>query len=665
MATRTDGRRRVILIGWDAADWNFITPLLDAGLMPGLQSVIERGVMGNLASMRPMLSPILWTSVATGHRGDRHGVLSFLEPTPDGTGVRPATSLSRRAKALWNILSQNGLKSHVVGWYATHPAEPINGVCVSDQFLHDDPSRPPATPWPLPEGAVHPPELRDDIALLRVRPHELAPADLRPFLPRLDEIAPDDPRVGRLRAALARTASVHAVATAILDAEPWDFVAVFYDAIDVVGHTFMPYHPPAMAHVSARDAGLFGGVMTGLYQFHDMMLRRLLQLAGDDATVILLSDHGFFHDHRRPADAGEGVDDERAARWHRPMGVVAMAGPGLRQDERLYGATLLDIAPTVLRLFDLPTGADMPGRVLRGAFVEPPERRTVPSWDDVEGPHPAGLHPPDLRVDPLAAAESIRQLQELGYLSAADDTAGLVRRVVDESNFNKAAILLHAGLAPAAAEVLAGLVEASPAAERLAVALASCHLEMHRPADAAAVLRSCEAAGGSLGGEATATLARALAESGDRDAATAAAEKVSDANDADALTRVGFVWRSLGRPERADAAFARACELDPESANAWYGRGAARWDLRDAASAERCARRAITLLHGFPAAHHLLALSLEQLGDAEAALASLDVAISVDATFQPAHRDAARLREARGDIAAALRHRRALEGHPF
>jgi predicted AlkP superfamily phosphohydrolase/phosphomutase len=52
--------KRVLLVGWDAADWQVIHPLLDAGLMPKLQRLIEGGVIGSPAS----LSPIHWTSIA-------------------------------------------------------------------------------------------------------------------------------------------------------------------------------------------------------------------------------------------------------------------------------------------------------------------------------------------------------------------------------------------------------------------------------------------------------------------------------------------------------------------------------------------------------------------------------------------------------------------------
>ena len=47
--------KKILLVGWDAADWRVITPLLDAGQMPALESLIDRGVMGNLSTLTPPL----------------------------------------------------------------------------------------------------------------------------------------------------------------------------------------------------------------------------------------------------------------------------------------------------------------------------------------------------------------------------------------------------------------------------------------------------------------------------------------------------------------------------------------------------------------------------------------------------------------------------------
>src|SRR3954468_6675775 len=154
--------RKVLLIGWDAADWRIIRPLVAAGDLPHLANLIAVGASGNLASLRPMLSPMLWTSVATGKRPHKHGVHGFTEPRPEGGGIRAVASTSRTTKAVWNILTQAGLRSHCVNWNASHPAEPIAGVCVSDRFAVTPPG--PGLLWPLADGAVHPPELRDVLA---------------------------------------------------------------------------------------------------------------------------------------------------------------------------------------------------------------------------------------------------------------------------------------------------------------------------------------------------------------------------------------------------------------------------------------------------------------------------------------------------------------------
>src|SRR3982750_1295848 len=98
--------RRLLLVGWDAADWKVIDPLLTKGEMPHLAGVLRDGVRGNLAPISPPLSPMVWTSIATGKRPYKHGIHGFTEPTQDGMSGRPITNLGGKAKALWNILNQ-------------------------------------------------------------------------------------------------------------------------------------------------------------------------------------------------------------------------------------------------------------------------------------------------------------------------------------------------------------------------------------------------------------------------------------------------------------------------------------------------------------------------------------------------------------------------------
>jgi len=115
-----DSNRKVLVIGWDAADWKVINALIEQDKMPHTAALIERGVMGNLTTLQPVLSPMLWTSIATGKWPFKHGILGFSEPTPDGAGIQPVSQLSRKTKAVWNILNQEGYRCNVIGWWPSH-----------------------------------------------------------------------------------------------------------------------------------------------------------------------------------------------------------------------------------------------------------------------------------------------------------------------------------------------------------------------------------------------------------------------------------------------------------------------------------------------------------------------------------------------------------------
>ena len=124
--------------------------------------------MGRLATLDPPLSPTLWTTIATGKRPYKHGIHGFTEPDPSGEGIRPINITSRKVKAIWNILTQHGLKTNVVGWWPSHPAEPVNGIYISDFYhrakghIHE--------PWPMLKGTVHPEEMTELFSKLRVHP---------------------------------------------------------------------------------------------------------------------------------------------------------------------------------------------------------------------------------------------------------------------------------------------------------------------------------------------------------------------------------------------------------------------------------------------------------------------------------------------------------------
>ena len=147
-------------------------------------------------------------------------------------------------------------------------------------------------------------------------------------------------------------------------------------------HGYMKYHPPRLDWIEEEDFETYKDVINSSYKFHDMMLGVLLQLADPDTTVILLSDHGFHSDELRP----KAVSNEPAgpADEHRQLGMLVINGPGIKQDELVFGASLLDITPTILSLFGEPVARDMDGRPPTDIFEDPPEINWIESWENVE-----------------------------------------------------------------------------------------------------------------------------------------------------------------------------------------------------------------------------------------------------------------------------------------
>ncbi len=646
--------KKVLLLGWDAADWKMMNPLLEKGWMPNLKKLMDNGVSGNLATIRPILSPMLWNSIATGKRADKHGICGFMEPNPDGTGVRPVTSTSRKCKALWNILTQNELRSNVVGWFASDPAEPIHGAIVSDRYqamckVREDKRQ--AKP-----GLCHPPELADKLMELIVDPSLIDGDSLTPFVPEAKLIDQTrDNRLMQLAMLISRMSSVQAAAHYLMYKDPWDLTAIYFDAIDHFGHAFMPYHPPQMPGVSDEDAKIYKDVMNGVYRFQDLMLEATLQMAGEDATVIIVSDHGFHNDHTRPST--DGMDNPEG--WHSPYGMACISGPGIKKNEKLYGATLLDVTPTILSLLGLPVGADMDGRPWLETFDRPAKAHRILSWDSVAGE--SGQHTEAMREDPVAAAEAIKQLVELGYIEdPGDDAEKAVRSTSRDLKHNLARALDDSKRAHLAIPLWEELSESEEKHQgHYKLCLARAYLGQGDFPAFDRVMRESFNEEQLKSPVLLALLGDAALTQGKTDEALDYFERVReiDPDSPSLLQRMGTIHCRQKNWDAAEVLMKRVLEIEPDSAMAHNALAEVCNARGEYAQAVEHALQAVGLFHQFPHAHRNLGVALAQMGMDEQAILALETSLGMDPQHKATHLWLARLfRREERDVERAAKH---------
>lgn len=609
--------QKILLVAWDAAELSLINPLVDAGEMPNLSRIFEQGSLGKLATLQPLLAPVLWTSVATGKRPELHNVLAEIEPNDNGSGARPITNTRRLTRALWNILSAETLRTHVIGWPASHPAENVKGMVVSDSF--NKATAPFGETWPLAPGAIHPAAESETFAELRFHPAEFSIEQLRAFVPEIDRLQ-DDPLVHALAHRIAEALTTQFAATYAMDAEPWDFAAVYFDALDPICREFLPFHPPRLPQIDPARFEIFKHVVDETYRFYDQMLGRLLEVAGDDVTVIVCSASGYYTGEQRPVVSAE--EHAAGAIVHRPTGFAALHGQAIRPDDLFYGANILGVAPTILALLGLPIATDMQAPPWFQA-LDKIEFETRSTWES---------------APPRAAAK----------IEALDEAA---RAAAEEIDYNLGVCFLTTNRPIEALPHLEQMVCAQPHRTSAVLNLISCYQALGRTDDARGLLeaQAAKPSGGLREREGKRSkfvpqweVMRGLLAWQEMKVEEALAHfekaQVASPQMPGMHLQLGRVYVALRRPADARLAFARALEIDPESVEAHLGLALLLYRAREfenaAAHSMQAAGRAPELIQ----AHLALGLSLAHLRQYEQAIMALSNALERAPQQRNAHR---------------------------
>jgi predicted AlkP superfamily phosphohydrolase/phosphomutase len=267
---RNTDERRLLIVGWDGADWDILRPLMDEGLLPTLSSMVSGGASGTLISTLPTHSWAAWPSFLTGLSPAGHGVFDFVERHPEDPQRRiPVTATSIKALTFFELLSDAGVEVRAANIPVTFPPIEVRGRMIGGVAIPRGARFAVPDAWADELGARAPFPVNG----LEWNQHRGSPEAL------LDEAE---------RLIDQRTASYE-----VLLEGSWTVAACVYLASDRLQHPFgaclLPEHPD---HERERETPV-AERLRAMYGRLDAALERLIAAAGDDTTVVLMSDHGF------------------------------------------------------------------------------------------------------------------------------------------------------------------------------------------------------------------------------------------------------------------------------------------------------------------------------------------------------------------------------------
>ncbi|MFN2256472.1 MAG: alkaline phosphatase family protein [Candidatus Promineifilaceae bacterium] len=256
---------KLLIIGFDGATFDLIRPWAREGHLPNLARIMETGVHGDLLSTLPPVTSPAWPTFMTGCNPGKHGVFDFIQPHGENFTLVNATRI--RQPTMWQRLSEAGHRMGVMNVPVTYPPAPLNGFIISGLLS-------PKT------GQISQPadllqRYEDEMGAYRVAPT----VQYRPGVE--EEFVADLYDLIHTRGKWAQHLMRH---------EKPDVMMVHFISMDVMKHALWRF----MDHDHPRyEASPYENAIRDGYKLVDHYTGRLMEMLPDDASTIVMSDHGF------------------------------------------------------------------------------------------------------------------------------------------------------------------------------------------------------------------------------------------------------------------------------------------------------------------------------------------------------------------------------------
>jgi predicted AlkP superfamily phosphohydrolase/phosphomutase len=288
--------------------------MLDAGELPTLAGLIERGAYGDCLSTVPSHSWCAWPSFMTGLNPGAHGVFDILEHKPGVSKRLPVTYRSIKAPTIFGDLTAADKTSLVLNVPLTFPAPEMKGKAIAGGVL------------PASRSYTHPVELQREL-------DEHAPFPINGMSWTTFRNRPD----AFLAECTDITAKRQKTFEYLLDTTEWDFATIVYVSTDRIQHCLMEYVSPDHPSYEGLQGTPVAAKTRAVYHQLDDGLARLLKRTSDDDLVMFMSDHGHqpctractmdrILKHLGYLEFGRGSFAFNLVRW----------GPGRRIARRVY-----------------------------------------------------------------------------------------------------------------------------------------------------------------------------------------------------------------------------------------------------------------------------------------------------------------------------------------
>jgi predicted AlkP superfamily phosphohydrolase/phosphomutase/tetratricopeptide (TPR) repeat protein len=619
---------KVFILGLDGADWRIIDRLEEQGRLPNLARLRREGAWGLLRSEQPLLSPIVWTTIAAGRHPLDHGIMGFLTARDGKT--EPVRSDERRVPAFWNLAGRLGFKVGVIGWYTSWPAEEVNGFLVSDRVGYHQVS---GSSERASAGLAYPQSLYGEIEPVwrQIEENMDGQAAARFFRgERGARIPIEQERLDTFIGVLRTTELYRALAPHLMERYEPDLMAVYFEGTDSVGHLFAEFAAPALPGVDARAADHLGAAFDRFYEYIDTVVGELVsRLDAERTTLIIISDHGFKSGEARPKVPSKTAHGDQAPLWHRPEGILLMWGRGVQGGVELPESSIFDVLPTALRALGAPLAENLRGKTVDEAFTPEILARAVRTVEDY-GPPEATTDTADLE---LPSEEVIAKLQALGYVGSPGASPQVEIGAAEEgqssiplNRFNLGVVLLNDGSREQALELFRSLQRERPEFALGFYGEGLVLIQGSRFEEAARVLERAVALGAEFPAI-HAALGEAYLGLNRVEEAAAALRRALDLDAGDGRTALLLGQLEIGSRdlERAAAHFAtasRLAESPMDRAAAHVGLAIVAEERQDLEEAAEQYERALRTLPGFPRA-------LERYGNLELYRNRLDHALEL------------------------------------